>query len=202
MPTVLKETYDPLPPQSPPRKRWTRSQCASLEASGIWEREQLELVGGELLSKMGKKRPHVHAASLLHEQLAEVFGSAFVNSEAPIDVAPTDLETNEPEPDLIVLARPSEEFDSNPRPEDLCLVVEIADSTLRFDLTVKAALYARAKICEYWVLDVTGRRLIVHRNPSSGSYESIAVFNDGESVAPIAAPSKTIAVSGILPRFK
>jgi hypothetical protein len=92
------------------------------------------------------------------------------NAEAPIDVSSADNPWNEPEPDLIVLKREFSTFDSNPQPNDLKLVVEIAGSALKFDLTVKAALYARAAIVEYWVLDVAGRRLIAHRSPVSGTY--------------------------------
>ena len=84
-----------------------------------------------------------------------------------IDVAPEDNPTNEPEPDLVVLAKPSGEYrERNPRPSDLRLVVEISDSTLGFDLTVRAELYARAGIIEYWVVYVAARRLIVLRSSS------------------------------------
>ena len=65
--------------------------------------------------------------------------------------------------------------------------MEIADSALKFDLTVKAALYARAAIAEYWVLDVAGKRLIVHRSPKSGTYTSVAAYGENEIVAPLAA---------------
>lgn len=67
-------------------------------------------------------------------------------------------------------------------------MVEVGDSTLRFDLTVKARLYGRAGIVEYWVLDVAGRRLIVHRGPAAGGYTSVAVYGESESVAALAAP--------------
>jgi Uma2 family endonuclease len=154
MPTLLTDAPQiPLPP-APPRKRWTREQCAPLEASGLFEGEKLELIDGELISKMGKNRPHVNACTWMHLWLLETFGRQFVNAEAPIDVNPTDNVWNEPEPDLIVLKREFATFESNPQPRDLRLVVEIGDSTLKFDLTVKAALYARAAITEYWVLDV------------------------------------------------
>ena len=148
MPTVLIDTPTQPAPQEPPRKRWTRAECATLEASGLLDQQHLELVEGELISKMGKKRPHVNALALMYGWLLEVFGKRFVNQEAPIDVAPEDNPTNEPEPDVIVLKRGSSSFRSNPRPEDLDLVVEVADTTLRFDLTIKAALYARAGIIE------------------------------------------------------
>lgn len=188
MPTLLTDAPQiPLPP-APPRKRWTREQCAPLEASGLFEREKLELIDGELISKMGKNRPHVNACTWMHLWLLETFGRQFVNAEAPIDVNPTDNVWNEPEPDLIVLKREFATFESNPQPRDLRLVVEIGDSTLKFDLTVKAALYARAAITEYWVLDVAGQRLFVHRNPVSGAYASVAVYSENEIVAPLADP--------------
>jgi Uma2 family endonuclease len=158
--------------------------------------QRLELVEGELISKMGKKRPHVNALIFMQEWLIGIFGAKFVNPEAPIDVAPEDNPTNEPEPDIIVLSRPSWEFkNSNPLPSDLRLVVEVSDTTLGFDLTKKAALYARAGIAEYWVLDVAARRLVVHREPAAGRYALVAVYSDQESIAPLAAPDANFAVA-------
>jgi Uma2 family endonuclease len=188
MPTLLTNTPPIPPPPAPRRKRWTREQCAPLEAAGLFEQEKLELVDGELISKMGANRPHVNAFTWMLLWLQDAFGRHFVNAEAPIDVSPADNAWNEPVPDLIVLKTESEAFDSNPRPQDLNLVVEIAESTLRFDLTVKAALYARAGIAEYWVLDVAGKRLIVHRSPVSGAYTSVAAYAENELIAPLAAP--------------
>jgi len=104
-------------------------------------------------------------------------------------VGSEDNPTNEPEPDLVVLAKPSREFqDANPRPSDLRLVVEISDSTLGFDLTTKAELYARAGIVEYWVIDVAARRLIVHRDPREGLYRSVTAYREEESASPLASP--------------
>lgn len=201
MPAVVTERpYRPVP-TDPPRKRWTRLECASLEASGLWDRQHLELVDGELISKMGKNRPHVNALVLLQAWLVRVFGVEYVNPEAPIDVAPEDNPTNEPEPDLIVLTRPLREFqNANPRPGDLRLVVEISDSTLGFDLTAKAALYARAAIVEYWVLDIPARRLVVHRDPRDGQYRSVTVYSELESVAPLAAPGHEFRIGDGFPQ--
>jgi Uma2 family endonuclease len=189
MPTLLTEAPQIPPPPVPPRKRWTREQCAPLEASGLFEQEKLELIDGDLISKMGKNRPHVKAFTWMHLWLLETFGRQFVNAEAPIDVSSGDNPWNEPEPDLIVLKRAFTTFDSNPQPEDIELVVEIADSSLRFDLTVKAALYARAAIAEYWVLDVAGKRLIAHRVPEKGAYTSVEAYSENEPIAPLAQPN-------------
>lgn len=189
MPTLLTAAPELPAPLVPPRKRWTREECAPLEAAGLFKNERIELVDGELISKTGKNRPHVNAFRLMLVWLQKSFGDRFVDAEAPIDVNPGDNPSNEPEPDLIVLNRECATFvSSNPQPEDIRLVVEIADSSLNFELTVKAALYARAAIAEYWVLDVTGRRLFVHRNPAAGTYALVTVYNQHESVAPLAAP--------------
>ena len=130
-----------------------------------------------------------------------VFGERHVCPEAPIDVAPEDNPTNEPEPDIIVLGRDLALFSAGrPRPQDLLLVVEVADTTLGFDLTTKAALYARAGILEYWVLDISGRRMIVHRDPQGGRYVSVAAYSSEESVAPLAAPNSPLQISDVLPQ--
>ena len=186
--------------QNPPRKRWTRAECERLEATGIFDPQQVELIEGELIDKVGKNPPHVDAAALLLGWLIQVFGARFVNHEAPIDVAPEDNPTNEPQPDAIVLKRIYSGFRSaTPQPQDLDLVIEIADTSLAFDLTVKAALYARAGIVEYWVLDVPGRRLIVHRDPQAGQYGSVTAYSEQEGVAPLAAPNATFQVRDVFP---
>ena len=195
MPTAITETLSVPLPLEPPRKRWTREECVALEVSGIWDQQHLELIEGELISKMGKKRPHTNAMVIMHAWLLRVFGEQFVNQETTIDVASVDNPINEPEPDLIVLSKPSLEIrDQNPQPSEVRLLVEIADSTLRFDLTVKARLYARARIAEYWVVDIPGRRIIVHRDPQEGQYLSVVAYAEQESVKPLASPDHEFPV--------
>ena len=195
MPTVVTD----LPAQlDPPRKLWSRAEYEELPSSGLLNLQRLELVEGELINKMGKKRPHVNSLSLLQGWLVNVFGVRFVNPEAPIDVAPEDNPSSEPEPDIIVLKRDLSCFASaNPGPSDLHLVVEISDFTLGFDLTTKAALYARAGIIEYWALEIPGRRMIVHRDPQRGRYYSVAAY--GKRVASLAAPESYLRVKDVFP---
>jgi len=200
MPASLTERPSPPAIQYPPRRRWTRAECEIVEAAGIFDQQRVELIEGELIDKIGKNRPHVDTAALLIGWLIQVFGLRFVNTEAPIDVAPEDNPTNEPQPDIIVLRRNYSGFRSaTPQPLDLDLVVEIADTSLQFDLTIKAALYARAGIAEYWILDVTSRRLLVHRNPQGSQYESVISYNEDESVAPLSAPASRFQVGSVLP---
>lgn len=156
---------------------------------GLFDQQHFELVEGELIDKMGKNGPHVTTLALIALWLRQAFGDLFVLTEAPVDVAPEDNPTSEPEPDAIALRRELANYVSaSIRPEDLRLVVEVSGSTLPFDLTTKADLYARAAIVEYWVLDIVSRRLVVHRNPIDGKYESVVVYGERERIAPLAAP--------------
>src|SRR5437870_5473725 len=102
----------------PPRKLWTPAEYDGLSSSGLLDHQRLELVEGELINKLGKKRPHVNSVTLLQNWLAGVFGARLVNPEAPVDVAPEGNPSNEPEPDLIVLKCDLSHFtNANPRPQ-------------------------------------------------------------------------------------
>jgi len=195
MPTVVTERPYRSVPTDPPRKRWTRAECKSLEASGVWDALKLELVEGELISKRGKNRPHVNTLVTVLRWLMRVFGEEYVNPEAPIDVASEDNRINEPEPDLIVLVKPYREYrERNPQPTDIRLVVEISDSSIGHDLTTKAELYARAGIPEYWVFDIEARRIVVHREPRNGLYQLVVAYGVHELVSPLAAPDQELRV--------
>ncbi len=198
MPAILNEAPILLPTAAnaqPPRKLWTRMELAAAESIGL-DLTRYELIEGDLINKMGKNWPHVSSLVLLQKWLVMVFGAEFVAPEAPVDVAPEDNPTSEPQPDLVVLTQDVTEFVCvKPKPEDIHLVVEISDSTLAFDLGTKAALYARAGIIEYWVLDLQGRSLTVHRAPHAGRYLDVAVYSEAEAVAPLAAPDLKFPVA-------
>ena len=200
MPTTLTTTPPTVLPIDPPRKQWTRAECQQLEQNGLFDQQRLELVEGELINKMGKNRPHVITLVWMMKWLIQIFGIEFVNPETAINVSPEDNPTNEPQPDLIVFKKPSNLIISrNPRPQELQLVIEVSDTSLHFDMTRKADLYARAGIVEYWVLDVAGRKLFVHREPQLGKYQSVTEYSEQESVAPLAAPQAQFLVSSAFP---
>jgi Uma2 family endonuclease len=98
------------------------------------------------------------------------------------------------------LIEPNAEFRRrHPRGDELLLVLEVADTTVRYDATTKRDLYARAGVPEYWVLDIPGRRIIAHRKLTAGRFEEIIAFSDGEIVAPAGRPDLTLAVAECLP---
>lgn len=160
MPKLLSRADLPTPPERAPNPvRWNRLQCRAIQQAGILE-GRYELINGEIISKMGQNPPHSVGLTRLSAWLASVFGGLFVRIKTTIEVADADPAYNEPEPDAAVTRAPADEYAArHPGPEDLLLVVEVSDSTLRFDRSVKAELYARAGISGYWVLDLGGRQL-------------------------------------------
>ena len=182
------------------RKLWTRAEIERMERAGLLEEEHVELIEGELINKMGEGNPHVISVKFFHGWLASVFGFDFVLQGAPIDVAPEDNPTSEPQPDVCVLTRPYWSDMDEPRTaNDVRLAVEVSATSLYIDLKNKAGLYARAGIPEYWALDVESRRLYVHRYPENGKYKSVIVYGESESIAPLAAPDHALRIGDAFP---
>jgi Uma2 family endonuclease len=200
MPVVLGETvYTPPAAKVPPRVPWTRKEVEACIRAGLWAGQHYELVDGELINKSPKYLRHARGVQRLFRALVEIFGWDFVLTGPSVDVAAEDHRTSEPEPDVVVLNRSASEIPGNePEPPDIALVVEVSDTTLHHDLTTKAALYARAGIPDYWVLDLNGRRLVVHREPARGVYKAVMAYDEHERVAPLAAPGREIAIADLL----
>lgn len=188
------------------RKTWTRAEVADILAKGGFAGQKLELIEGELIDKMGKLWGHVRIVKSLVSWLNRIFGDDYVGFEGSIDVSPEDNPTNEPEPDIAVFSKTLEHYaetQTRPVPKEIRLVIEVADSTLAFDRKVKAGLYARARIADYWVLDAKGRMLIVHRRPIKGTYRDVVEYGEHDPVAPLAAPHSDFRVADLrIPRTR
>lgn len=200
----MSMTISPLasPLRNPFAVRWTRADCEKLVADGFLD-YPYELVEREIIRQMPQNIPHRTAIALLTGWLYVVFGVRFVQSHAAIDVRPEENPTSQPEPDVAVLSVPLQSLMGseviNPTAEQVRLVVEISDSTLAYDLTVKAGLYARAEIAEYWVVDLNARTLHVLRQPNDGQYQDIREILESENIATLAVPEQFIAVRELLP---
>ena len=179
------------------KKRWTRDEVAFLESTALFEGQHWELVDGELINRMGKNWRHTSTLLALAIAMRRVFGEVGVVSKPGINVHPQDNPTSEPEPDLIITKVSAYLMRHSPVPQDICLLVEVSDTTLRHDRTVKARLYARAGIADYWVMDVIGRRLFVHRTPVGDTYQNVVEYTEDESVSTLAAPDRPILISDL-----
>ncbi len=182
---------------SPTAVRWTRDDCDALERAGVLT-ARYELVEG-MINKMGPNWGHAEMIRLLIAWLSTAFGVEYYYTQSSIDVLPEDNPTSAPQPDGIVLNRPARGLGRLPSPADISLLVEASDTTLAYDLTTKAALYARAGIVEYWVVNLPDRRLHVHRRPAEGIYHEVLFYSQSQVVSPLAAPEQTVGVSSLLP---
>ncbi|HEY3455641.1 MAG TPA: Uma2 family endonuclease [Bryobacteraceae bacterium] len=181
----------------PPRKRFTRDEVEQMLDAGLFAGQRFELIDGDLIDKMGQNPPHSYSLSLLLACLVKIFGVERVRMQQPSEAAPAERERSLPEPDLAVLAEVKDEYRRrHPRGDELLLAIEVADTTVRYDATTKRDLYARAGVPEYWVLDIPGRRLIVHRGLMQGQFEQIDTLPES---AVVSAGGMQIPVSELLP---
>jgi len=125
--------------------------------------DRMELLDGILVSKMTTKPPHRLATQLIREALDRILPEGWhVESQMPVTLA-----TSEPEPDgMVVRGKPRDYGDRHPSPQEVALVVEVADATLLTDRALKKALYAQAGIAEYWIVNLIDRQVEVYQGPS------------------------------------
>ena len=168
--------------------------------AGLLAGPRFELIEGDLIDKMGQNPPHAFSISAINAWLTRVFEGR-VRIQLPIEVAAPDKATSWPEPDAAVVAAESvSPFRSrHPRGDELLLVIEVADSTARHDLTTKRDIYARAGVPEYWVLDLASRKLIVHRQLLQGQYTEILSLDETEAASLAGHPDATLAIARLLP---
>ena len=197
MPAAVEIHSSQLPPGL--RRRLTRADCSALQSAGLLDWERFELIDGELIRKMPKSRLHANVLRLLCAWFRRVFGEDHVDQEVSIYLNQALNANNAPEPDAIVLRRPAGEFRTeDPGPPDLLLVAEVSATTQDYDLGAKAALYASACIAEYWVLDLQGMRIVVHRDPVGDRYSSIIAYAPDEAVSPLAAQTSAIRLQDLV----
>jgi Uma2 family endonuclease len=191
----------PVPAVHPQRKRFTRDEAHRMAELGLVS-GRYELVDGDLIDKMGQNPPHAYTFSRLQTWLLTVFEANQVRLQLPIEVAPQDQRRSEPEPDIAVVAEDRPQYEArHPRGDELLIVIEIADSSAAFDLTVKAGLYARAGVPEYWVLDLNRRTLFLHRQIEQSTYRDIKALSDKECASLACRPDQKILVSKLLPSY-
>ena len=101
-----------------------------------------------------------------------------------------------PQPDVAWVVEKSYQG-YRPLPEDVLLVIEVADSSIGNDRFVKQSLYAEAEIAEYWIVNIPARCVEVHRNPENGSYRDIRAYGTNETVRPLAFPELELPVADL-----
>ena len=162
----------------------------------VTENERVELIRGVIREMSPKGRRHsiaVGLATQIFDRRLEGRASVQVQDALTIE----DIRS-EPEPDVVV--------NSSPNPRDVrtekskpLLVIEVSDSSLRFDRDQKARIYAKAGIADYWIVNLIDDELEVCRDPVDGAYATRLVLQATEIVSPLSFPDLEIAVSDLLP---
>jgi Uma2 family endonuclease len=106
---------------------------------------------------------------------------------------------SEPQPDLTILAARSDYYSTaHPRPPDVLLAIEVSDSSVSYDRTIKLGLYARKHLRELWLIDIPGGAVDVYRRPSSSGYREHQRLTRGRRIAPLAFPRVHFRIADIL----
>jgi Uma2 family endonuclease len=179
-------------------KCWTVQEYYKIIELGILDPdERTELIAGQITLMAAKGTLHVLALQML----ANIFQDQLHNTALTRTQDPILLDDfSEPEPDLVIVK--GNMFDyalHHPSPEDIYLVVEVADSTLKKDCEVKEKIYAKANIADYWVVDLKNRQVHIFRDPMPSGYENHFVLNESQLISPLAFPAINLPITSILP---
>ena len=171
---------------SPRERTFTVSEYHGLAHHGILkENDRVELLDGRIYEMNPIGSRHAQCVRRLTELLVlKIAPRALVSIQNPVRLD----DRSEPEPDVALL-EPKEVYGSrHPRPDDVLLLIEVADTTLDFDRDVKALLYARAGVRELWVLALEEERVHVYRRPGANGYGEYAVVERSAAVDITALP--------------
>jgi Uma2 family endonuclease len=193
----LKTAAEIHPPERPGEPfRFTREDYEAMIAAGILdENDRVELISGEILNKMPIGPSHASTVNRLNRIFSNRAGErAVVSIQNPIALD----DFSEPEPDLALLAPRADLYgESHPTPADVFLIVEVADSSLRFDRERKIPLYAAAQIPEVWLVDLVEKILTRYRKPIRGSYTEITQHGSRDTVPIPNLPDAFMAISDL-----
>jgi len=180
-------------------RRWTRSEYYRMGELGFFNGQRVELVDGEVIVMSPMGAGHATAITKVTRALLYAFGEGFViRIQLPLAIEPE----SEPEPDVaVVIGSPDDYIDEHP--STAVLVVEVADTSLAYDRTDKAKVYARAGIPEYWIVNLLDRQLEVYREPqvleTQHCYAEVQILKANEFVSPLSKPEVKISVADLLP---
>lgn len=165
-----------------------------IQAGILGENDRVELIRGELLDKMPIGESHVEVVNRLTRLFSKLLDDAVTVSVQN----PVVLTDSEPEPDVALYTRRT---GGKARAGDVHLIIEVADSSLEFDRTVKLPLYAEAGIRELWIVNLIDDQVEVYRQPLlDGSFALTATRKRGDVIEPIAFPGLKLTVDDLLPQ--
>jgi Uma2 family endonuclease len=171
-----------------------RSEYDRLIELGVFGDERVELIRGVLVKMSPQRAPHASTVQKLDKILNKRLPDRFdVRIQLPLALS----DDTEPEPDVAVVAPGN--YDAE-HPSTALLIIEVSDSTLRAD-RAKAAVYASARIDEYWIVNLSASTVEVYTSPDGERYAEVRTLRTGDTLQSAALPELAIAVSEILPKL-
>jgi Uma2 family endonuclease len=177
------------------RRLFTRAEYHRMGEVGILgEDDRVELIKGEIVKMSPIGRHHVAFVNNLNQLLVtRLTGRAIVSVQNPVVLS----DDTEPEPDLTVLRQRSYKH-AEPAVADVLLLMEVAETSLRYDRVTKRPLYAEAGVPEYWIVDCGAESIDLHRGPAHGGYRDVTrVTGAAESVSLLAFPDVVLGLAEI-----
>lgn len=149
-----------------------------IELGILKDYEKAEIIEGELIQKMPIGDRHASVVNFLSRLfLKNVSDEVLVSIQNPLRLS----DSTEPEPDFVLADLTKFDGKRHPRPEETFLVVEVSDSTLKYDRDTKLPLYAEAEIPEVWIVNLKNDIIEIHRRPSNGIYQIAQIYKKGET---------------------
>ncbi len=178
------------------RHRLTVADYHRMAQTGVLaEDDRVELIDGEIIDMAPIGSPHAGTVTYLINILKIAIGErAIVSPQNPVFLG----RHSEPQPDIALL-KPRADFyrAKHPSPEDVLLIIEVADTTLRYDREVKAPLYARHGIPELWIVDLENRCLYLYREPGDEGYRQIETIEHPGVLTPLLLPDVPVALTDL-----
>lgn len=197
---TLTRTQTDTQQDTPKKRLFTRKEYHSMGKAGIFApNERVELLEGEIIVMLPVGNRHFTSVLWLTDIFStsgRLAGRAGVIVRNPIVASPT----SEPEPDLMLLTLREDRYAfGKPRPQDVLLLIEVADSSLHYDLNVKLPHYAAIGIPEVWIANLQDDRIESYMEPSPEGYRASGIHQLGDAISPTAFPDLEIAVNDIIP---
>ena len=183
----------------PPAKHlFTVEAYEAMAERGIFQPDdRVELLAGEIVEMSPIGTRHAATVNRLTRLFIAALGDrAMVAIQNPVALPPY----SEPEPDVAIVRGCDRDYlNAHPRPADILLLIEVADSSLLIDRNVKVPIYAQAGVPELWIVDLTNYRIEVYCLPSNGRYTTMRTAHRGETLTPSQLPEWTFQVHDLLP---
>jgi Uma2 family endonuclease len=182
------------PPPAPAKHRLTAAEFHRMAEVGILrEDDRIELIEGELIDMAPIGSNHASVVARLNAWLAGV-GRFIVFPQNPLSLS----EHSELQPDLALLKSRDDYYRASlPTPDDVFLLVEVADTTLEYDRTTKIPLYAGSGIAEVWLVNLRDAVVEVFREPGAQGYTRVTRIERGQRIASLAFADLVLTVEDL-----